>query len=54
MAHISSAPKPLGEKLADLLDRLIGGLALPLRPAPAPVPVPVRRPDATRGLRVRR
>jgi hypothetical protein len=44
----------LGDKLADLLDRLVGGLAQPLRPAPAPVPVPVRRPDAARGAGIRR
>jgi hypothetical protein len=51
---LKSPSKSLGEKLADLLDRLVGGLAQPLRPAPAPVPVPVRRPDASRGARIRR
>ena len=45
---VNSPSKSLGDKLADLLDRLVGGLAQPLRPAPAPVPVPVRRPDAVR------
>jgi hypothetical protein len=54
MAPISSNPKSFGEKLADLLDRLIGGLAQPLRPAPAPVPVPIRRPDDARMPRARR
>jgi hypothetical protein len=51
---LKSPSKSLGDKLADLLDRLVGGLAQPLRPAPAPVPVPVRRPDASRGARIRR
>ena len=51
---LNSPSKSLGEKLADLLDRLVGGLAQPLRPAPVPVPVPVRRPDAARRLRVHR
>ena len=43
MSRTSKTAKSLGEKLADLLDRVIGGLAQPLRPAPAPVPVPVRQ-----------
>ena len=51
---VNSPSKTLGDKLADLLDRLVGSLAQPLRPAPVPVPVPVRRPDAPRGVRVRR
>jgi hypothetical protein len=51
---LKSPSKTLGDKLADLLDRLVGGLAQPLRPAPAPVPVPVRHPDASRGTRIRR
>jgi hypothetical protein len=46
--------KSLGDKLADLLDRLVRGLSLPLQPVPAPVPIPVRRPDANRTVRVRR
>ena len=51
---LNSPSKSLGDKLADLLDRLVGGLAQPLRPAPAPVPVPVRRPDAVRSRGIRR
>jgi hypothetical protein len=51
---LNSQSKSLGDKLADLLDRLVGGLAQPLRPSPAPVPVPVRRPDPSRGARIRR
>ncbi|MFN8590939.1 MAG: hypothetical protein U0031_05695 [Thermomicrobiales bacterium] len=47
-------PKNLREKLADVLERLIGGLAQPLHPAPAPVPVPVRRPGAYPSPRIRR
>jgi hypothetical protein len=54
MSPNSSTPKSLGEKIADLLDRLVGGLAQPIRPAPAPVPVPVRRPDAVRVAASRR
>jgi hypothetical protein len=51
---LNSPSKSLGDKLADLLDRLVGGLAQPLRPAPAPVSVSVRRPDASHRTRVRR
>jgi hypothetical protein len=51
---VNSPSKSLGEKLADLLDRLVGGLAQPLRPAPVPVPVPIRRPDAGRSPGIRR
>jgi hypothetical protein len=51
---LNPSSKSLGDKLADLLDRLVGGLSQPLRPAPAPVPVPVRRPEASRDMRVRR
>jgi hypothetical protein len=51
MPRTSSTPKSLVEKLADLLDRLIGGLAQPVRPAPAPVPVPVRQPLSPRTRR---
>ncbi len=51
---MNSPSKSLGDKLADLLDRLVGGLAQPLRPAPAPVPVPVRRPEAVRSPSLRR
>jgi hypothetical protein len=51
---VNSPSKSLGDKLADLLDRLVGGLAQPLRPAPVPVPVPVRRPDAVRSRGIRR
>ncbi len=54
MSPSPATPKSFGEKLADLLDRLIGGLAQPLRPVPVPVPVPVRRPDAARLPRTRR
>jgi hypothetical protein len=43
MPRSSSTAKTLTDRLADLLDRLVGGLAQPVRPAPAPVPVPVRR-----------
>ena len=50
MSRTPSAPKTLGGKLADILDRLIGGLAQNLRPAPVPVPIPVRRPGAMRGM----
>src|SRR3954454_1642553 len=41
MPRKSSSPQSLTDKLANLLDRLIGGLA---QPVPVPVPVPVRRP----------
>lgn len=49
MPRTPAAPKTIGEKLAELLDRLVGGLAQPLRPAPAPVPVPVRQPGTVRN-----
>jgi hypothetical protein len=54
MSPIPSSPKSFGEKLADLLDRLVGGLTQPLRPVLVPVPVPIRRPDAARLPRSRR
>jgi hypothetical protein len=49
-----TSPKSIREKLADALERLVGGLAQPLPPAPAPVPVPVRRPAPARSPRIRR
>jgi hypothetical protein len=49
MPRTAPTPKSLADKLADLLDRLIGGLAQPLRPAPAPVRVPVKRPAVPRS-----
>jgi hypothetical protein len=53
MSRKLTAPNTLGEKLADLLDRLIGGFSQPLRPAPVPIPIPVRRPSAVRSPRIR-
>lgn len=53
MSRKSNAPKTLGNKLADLLDRLVGSLVQPLRPEPVPVPVPVRQPRAMRSPRLR-
>lgn len=41
---MSQSPTPggkLGQKLADVLDRVVSGLLQPFRPVP--VPVPVRR-----------
>ena len=49
MPRSAAAAKTLADKLGDLLDRLIGGLAQPLRPAPVPVPVLVRRRAGTRS-----
>jgi hypothetical protein len=49
MPRSPAAAKTLADKLGDLLDRLIGGLAQPLRPAPVPVPVLVRRRAGTRS-----
>jgi hypothetical protein len=54
MPRPSSSAKTLTDKLADLLDRLVGGFAQPVRPAPAPVPVSVRRLTIERGHRVLR
>jgi hypothetical protein len=49
-----TSPKSIRERLADALERLVGGLTQPLHPAPAPVPVPVRRPAPARSPRIRR
>jgi hypothetical protein len=54
MPRNPSTTGTLRDKLADLLDRLIGGFAQPVRPAPAPVPVPIRRPAASRMPRASR
>jgi hypothetical protein len=54
MSRNASSARTLGDKLNDLLDRIIGGLAQPLRPAPVPVPVPIRRPTSSRGPYIRR
>jgi hypothetical protein len=52
MSRTPSPGKSIADRLADILDRLIGGLAQPLRPAP--VPVPVRRPGSSGVSRLRR
>ena len=49
---MSQSPSPggkLGQKLADVLDRVVSGLLQPFRPQPVPVPVPVRRRGTVNG-----
>ena len=55
--HMSQSLSPggkLGQKLADVLDRVVSGLLQPFRPAPVPVPVPVRRRGTVSGPYSRR
>ncbi|MFN8675285.1 MAG: hypothetical protein U0Z70_02790 [Thermomicrobiales bacterium] len=49
MSHSPSPGGKFGQKLADVLDRVVSGLLQPFRPMPVPVPVPVRRRGTVSG-----
>jgi hypothetical protein len=49
MSQTPSSGGKLGQKLADVLDRVVSGLLQPFRPEPVPVPIPVRRRGTVSG-----